>query len=150
MCTASRILFLMLLFFCGLNLAETLGRSAIPLSLQGEVQRLETRYEMEPGVDDVHLLWIGNRFLQIDPELAGKLRLGDRISKRPWERFLQTPRGRIPLTFSQDFRGMLAVMPWLLICGWVLIRNACSTSPTTKRDPVTTTRPSGPASSTAR
>ena len=148
--TASRILFLLLFCFCGLNLAETLGRSVIPFSLHGEVRRLETRWEMEPGVDDVHLLWVGNRVLQIDPEPAGKLRRGDRISKRAWERSLETPRGKMALTLSQDFRGMLLVTPWLLLMGWFLVRSACNASATTKRDPLTTTKPSGPASSTAR
>ena len=148
--TASRILFLLLLSFCGLNLAETLGRSALPFSLQGEVRRLETRFEMTPGVDDVHLLWVGDRVLQIDAELAEKLQEGDAISKRAWERSLQTPRGRIPLAPSKDFWGMLVVMPWLLICGWVFALNACKASAATKRDPLTTTAPPGPASSAAR
>ena len=121
---ASRLLFFLLLTFCGLNLAETLGRSAIPFSLQGEIRNLETRHEVEPGVDDVHLLTVGNRVLQIDAGLARQLQRGDRISKKRWEGSLQTPRGRVRLTLSQDFRGRLAVMPWLIICGWVLIRSA--------------------------
>ena len=100
---ASRFLFFLLLIFCGLNLAETLGRSAIPFSLQGEIRNLETRHEVEPGVDDVHLLTVGNRVLQIDAELAGQLQRGDRISKKGWEGSIQTPRGRVRLTLSQDF-----------------------------------------------
>lgn len=148
--TVSRILFLLLLCFCLMNLAETLGRSAIPFSLHGRIRNLETRWEIQPGVDDVHLLWVGDRVIQIDTELAERLRSGDRISKGAWEGSLQTPRGRIRLTPSQDFRGMLMVMPWLLLVGWALIRSACSASPTTKREPLTTTKPSGPASSPAR
>ena len=148
--TASRILFLLLLIFCGLNLAETLGRSAIPFSLQGTVRNLEMRREVEPGVDDVHLLTVGNRVLQIDTELAAQLRIGDRISKNGWERSLQTPRGRVRLTLSQDFRGMLVVMPWLLAMGGALLLSASSASPTTKREPETTTTSPGPASSAAR
>lgn len=147
---ASRLLFFLLLIFCGLNLAETLGRSAIPFSLQGKIRNLETRREVEPGVDDVHLLTVGNRVLQIDAELAEQLQIGDWISKKGWERSLQTPRGRVQLTFSQDFRGMEIVIPWLLGTGVVLLLSASSASPTTKREPETTTKPPEPASSTAR
>lgn len=147
---ASRLLFFLLLVFCGLNLAETLGRSAIPFSLQGKIRNLETRREVEPGVDDVHLLTVGNRVLQIDAELAGRLQIGDWISKKGWERSLQTPGGRVRLTLSQDFRGMGVVIPWLLGTGVVLLLSASSASPTTKREPETTTKPPGPASSTAR
>lgn len=147
---ASWLLFFLLLIFCGLNLAETLGRSAIPFSLQGEIRNLETRHEVEPGVDDVHLLTVGNRVLQIDTELAGQLQIGDRISKKRWAGSLQTPRGRVRLTLSQDFRGMLAVMPWLLAIGGVLLLSASNASPTTKREPETTTTSRGEASSTAR
>lgn len=143
-------LFLLLLLFCGLNLAETLGRSAIPFSLQGKIRNLEKRREMEPGVDDVHLLTVGNSVFQIDAELAGRLQIGDEISKKGWEWFLQTPRGRVKLTLSQDFRGMLAVMPWLLGTGVALLLSASSASPATKREPETTTKLPGPASSAAR
>lgn len=147
---ARRALFLLLLGFCLLNLAETLGRSGIPFSLQGKIKRVEMRREMEPGVDDVYLLWMEDRVLQIDPELAQEVRQGDRLSKRPWERSLETPRGRVRLTPSQDFRGMLLAMPWLLLCGWLFLRSACNASPAMKREPLTTTSPSGPASSPAR
>ena len=147
---ASRFLFFLLLAFCGLNLAETLGRSAIPFSLQGEIRNLEMRREVEAGLDDVYLLTVGNRVIQIDTELAGRLRIGDRISKRGWARTLNTPRGTVRLNPSQDFRGMAAVMPWLLAAGGVLLVSASSASATTKREPETTSRSPGPASSRAR
>ena len=120
----SKLLFFLLLSFCLLNLAETLGRSAIPFCLEGRIRKLETRYEVEPGVDDVHLLIVENRVLQIDAELASRLRTGDRISKKPWGRTLQTPRGAVRLSLSEDFRGMAVVMPWLLGVGWLLMRSA--------------------------
>ena len=148
--TASRIFLTLLALFCGINLAETLGRSTLPLSLEGKIRNLELRGEILPGVDDVHLLWVGNRAVQIDAELSEKLRIGDRISKRAWERSLQTSRGRIPLAPSQDFRRMGVVMPWMLAAGWILARSASNASATTKRDPLTTTKPAGPASSAAR
>ena len=119
---ANRLLFFLLLSFCLLNLAETLGRSAIPFSLQGKIKRLELRYEVEPGVDDVHLLTVGNRVLQVDADLAERLRPGDLISKKAWERSLRTPRGAVRLSLSQDFRGMAAATPWLLASGWALLR----------------------------
>ena len=147
---ARKVLFLLLLCFCLLNLGETLGRSGIPFSIQGKVQRVEMRREMEPGVDDVYLLWMENRVLQIDPELAGRLWEGERISKRAWRGSLQTPHGRIRLTPSQDFQGMLVAMPWLLACGWLFLRSTSNASPTTKREPLTTTKLSGPASPPAR
>jgi hypothetical protein len=147
---ASRLLFFLLLTFCGLNLAETVGRSAIPFSLQGKIRNLETRREVEPGVDDVHLLTVGDRVLQIDAELASRIQIGDWISKKGWETSLQTPRGRVRLALSQDFWGMGVVMPVLLGVGVVLLFSSSSASPTTKREPETTTPPLEPASSTAR
>ena len=147
---ASRFLFCSLLLFCGLNLAETFGRSVIPFPLQGKIRNLELRREVIPGVDDMHLLTVGKRVLQIDAALAGQLQIGDSISKRGWENSLHTPRGRVRLTLSKDFWGMLTVMPCLLVVSGVLLWSASSASPTTKRDPeTTTTPPTGPASSTA-
>ena len=122
--TPSRWLFSLLIFFGMLNLAEALGRSGIPLPLHGRIRNLETRWEMSRGVDDVHLLWIGKRAVQIDAELASQLRTGEEISKKAWEPRLQTPRGTIRLKPSRDFRRMLIVMPWLAAVGLTLLGSA--------------------------
>ena len=121
--TTRKLLLFLLFSFCLLNLTETLARSAIPFRLEGKIQKLELRPEMELGVDDVHLLTVGNRVFQIDAELAGKLQVGDPISKKAWDRTLQTSRGAVRLSPSKDFRGMAVVMPWLLAAGGVLLRS---------------------------
>jgi hypothetical protein len=111
----------LLVALCLGNLVVTLSRSLIPLGVDGVVSSLEVRHEKHPGLDDVHLLWMGNRARQIDAEIATSLRSGDRIHKKAWARSLQTPRGALPLAPSRDFKGMLMVMPLLiLLAGWVL------------------------------
>ena len=99
------------------NLWTTLHRSAIPIGLRGTVSSIELRNEKHPGKDDVYLAWLGKRAVHLDTPIAEALRPGDRISKRPWETRLETPRGRLPLSVSQDFRGMAALMPLLLLLG---------------------------------
>jgi hypothetical protein len=96
------------------NLAVTLLRSTIPIALNGPVTHLETRAEKHPGVDDVHLLTVGGRKLQIDAAVADRLRVGDVIDKRGWSRTLHTPRGDVRLEPSADVWGMAVAMP--IVC----------------------------------
>jgi hypothetical protein len=103
------------------NLAVTLLRSTIPLALNGTVTRLETRTEKHPGVDDVHLLTVGGRELQIDAEVAGLLHVGDAIEKKPWSRTLRTPRGIVRLNPSADVWGMTMAMPIIAAASAILV-----------------------------
>lgn len=117
------VLALLLAVLCLGNLAVTFRRSLIPLRLDGTISTMEVRREKHPGVDDVHLIWVNRRSYHVDAVIAAALREGDRITKGMWGRTLQTPRGTIHLTVSQDCRGMLVVMPLLgFIGGWVLRR----------------------------
>jgi len=116
-------LLLLLAAFGLLNLSETLKRSTIPLALDGAVTYKELRREKRAGVDDAHLVWVDGRMREVDPALFDRLRVGDRVSKRAWERTLQTPRGPVPLNPSRDFWGMAATMPLLAAAGgWLLLR----------------------------
>jgi len=108
---------------CLLNLGHTLRRSTLPLRLEGTVTALEVRREKKPGIDDVHLLWLGRRVIEVDPAVTAQLRPGERISKRAWDREIQTPRGPVRLKPSRDFWGMAVVMPALAaLTGWLLER----------------------------
>lgn len=106
---------------CFGNLAETLRRSAIPTRLDGTVSALEIRREKHPGLDDVHLLWMKGRAIHVDAQVAKVLRQGDRIVKPAWSNKLNTPRGQITLQVSEDFKGMMLMMPLIvLISAWLL------------------------------
>ncbi len=97
------------------NLYTTLHRSGIPLGLDGVITRIEIRHEKHPGVDDVPLIWLGNRAVHLDPEAARELRPGEKIFKRPMESSLQTPRGPVRLHPSRDFKGMAVLMPLIVL-----------------------------------
>jgi len=93
------------------NLSVTFLRSTIPLAIRGKVSALETRRESHPGVDDVHLVTIGDRRLHIDAEVASHLQIGDSVEKGAWSRTLQEPRGTVRLNPSADVWGMAITMP---------------------------------------
>ncbi len=97
------------------NLYATLNRSTIPRSLHGTVVRLQVVHEKHPGLDDVHLLTLGERTIQVDPELAAHLRVGERVDKDAWSATLSTSSGSIHLSTSKDFHGMVVTMPVLLV-----------------------------------
>lgn len=105
------------------NLAFTLARSTIPLRIDGVVSDVRTLREKHPGVDDVHILVVSGRSLQVDAEVAEHLHPGDRVSKARWASRMQRGRGSFPLRLSRDFRGMLVAVPVTLAWAGVLRRN---------------------------
>lgn len=102
------------------NLWTTLHRSGFPVRMEGTVSRIEIRHEKHPTWDDVYLVWLGRRAVHLDMPIAQALRVGDRVSKRRWEFHMETPRGRLPLSVSKDFKGMAVLMPLLLLLAWLL------------------------------
>ena len=113
--TPRKVLLLLILLTALGNLFSTLHRSAIPLGLEGTVSRVELRHEKHPRVDDVHLVWLGGRAVHLDPAIAEQLRAGDRISKKPGQAHLPTPRGPLRLPLSRDFKGMAVLMPLMVL-----------------------------------
>lgn len=108
-------------------------RSAVPLSFDGPVEKIEVRREKHPGLDDVHLVTIGGRTLHVDAGVAGTLREGDRASKHAWSWRLSTPRGEVTLGLSNDARGMLVAMPLLVLLSCVGLFFGCR--PSAKQPP---------------
>ena len=104
---------------CVGNLTFTFWRSTIPLALEGTVQSIEFLTEKNPGIDDVHVLEIDDEEFHIDKALAGQLTANVHISKDAWSSELTVGKGDIARTVnlepSQDFKGMLFLIPAVLI-----------------------------------
>lgn len=107
----------------GGNLYETLRRSTIPLSLEGEVRDVELRREKHPGIDDVHLLEFSFGSVHVDAAVAERIGEGDILQKDAWSRELTVNGARTNVEFSRDFRGMLVVMPVVtIVLVWLLAK----------------------------
>jgi hypothetical protein len=100
--------------FCLLNLWVTFHRSLIPVGLNGVVTEIETRFEKDPGTDDVVLIHVDDEAIQVDPQVARRLDEGQRVSKLPFTTAIETSSGYVRLRPSTDFKRMLFVMPAML------------------------------------
>jgi len=126
---------------------ETTNRSAIPQQLDGTITQIEVLAEKRPGVDDVYMVWLDQRRIHLDPELAKQLREGDPISKTRWAKQLQTPRGTVSLKLSRDFWGMVWTLPLIGWVGlWLFRRKDSIASAATNNEPATTTSASSTGS----
>ena len=96
-------------------------RTAIPLAIDGTVECVEVRPEKHAGCDDVHLVTIDGRVWHLDPLVGKRLVRGDVIHKLAYDRTLETPRGKVQLEPSADVRGMLIVLPALLVLSIVML-----------------------------
>lgn len=106
---------------CIANLAVTLHRSLIPISLEGVITDVEIRFEKHRGVDDVYLISVNDRRLHVDASAGAALKVGDHVRKRPLSPVLETPRGKVPLRPSRDFTRMLVVMPLTMLLTLALL-----------------------------
>lgn len=119
---SSRLSILALVVLLALaNVAVTIRRSTIPLSLRGGVSDIQRRFEKHPGMDTVYLITVDEETIQVDEELALRLDEGDVIEKRAWSTQMDVNRGRTTLDTSTDFDRMLVAMPILvLVTLWLL------------------------------
>ena len=104
--------------FCGGNLWFAAARSTIPLALEGVVRNKELRREKHPGVDDVYLLHLDRSgAIPVDRSVFDHVQPGDLLRKPRWSRQLQAGNRYVPLSWSDDSRGMLVAMPvaWAVI-----------------------------------
>lgn len=112
--TAAVILVLLGIGFAMANVWVTAARSLIPLELDGQVLRVETRLEKHPGLDDVHVMQIqesrGEREFQFDAVLRPLLRPEIRIAKERFSHELYVNGDATHLDFSADFRGIAVTM----------------------------------------
>jgi hypothetical protein len=108
------------------NLAETFRRTTIPLAIEGAVTDEKMFFEKQRGVDDIHLVTIGDRTLHVTKPVAELMEIGDRVQKQAWSRSISVNGERSRLSPSQDFLGMLIVMPVVLAV--VILLNASTGS----------------------
>ena len=87
------------------------ARSGILLRFDGTVTAIEVRREHQQGVDDVWLVSIDGQPVHLDPQLAGSLRVGDRIVKRRWDAIVLIDGESRELSPTTDARRMLLVAP---------------------------------------
>lgn len=112
------------------NIAVTFRRSTIPMAFEGRVGSIEARSEKHEGVDDVYLLSIGERTVQIDEAVADLVDEGDPIHKEAWSRKIVVGGRPAEVEVSKDFRRMAIVMPGIvLIALLILYRRRPSPSP---------------------
>lgn len=115
---------LIVLALCAGNLWFTLARSTIPFELNGKVESVDVLTEKHPGLDDVYLVRIGDREIQVDEAVARSLRVGDHIRKDSWTweiLNLSDVGTSIRLTPSKDFWGMGRTMPVVLIAASLVL-----------------------------
>ena len=108
------LLVLVVLLAAG-NLGSTLSRSGIPAELTGYVERVEVRREKHAGLDDAHLVTIGERELHLDAEVAALLHEGDEVGKAAWSTDLVIQGHKHRVGLSKDFIRMALAMPLLVI-----------------------------------
>jgi hypothetical protein len=97
------------------NVWATVSRSVIPLDLTGTVQAVDVRFQKDPGLDDVWFVTVEGRQLVVDEEVARRLRVGQQVRKEAWSRTLVAADDVIALRLSPDARGMLVVVPAVLV-----------------------------------
>ena len=113
------------------NVWFTAARSTIPLALDGVVTTMELRREKHPGRDDVFLLKLHSRTVQVDEAVYRTVSMGERLHKARWSKRLRHDGQTLSLTWSRDFRGMLLAMPMVIVillatCGMTLVAGATS------------------------
>ena len=119
------ILMALLAILCMLNLVVTLTRSTIPLRLEGRLERIEFLTEDNPGIDDIYVLHIGDDDVHVDRGVAKQLTAGVYVAKDAWSNDLTVGRFQaartVELSPSEDFAGMLVVMPVVAVVVAVLL-----------------------------
>ena len=115
-----------MLLLCALlgaaNLVLTLSRSLIPFALDGTVKDIVWRYEKHIGLDDVFLLTVGGRTIQVDAQVAWALQPGDHVSKPAFARTAQVNGAAVRLTASREFWRMAIAMPLIVVICALLTR----------------------------
>ena len=101
--------------FAALNVVETVRRSWIPSAVDGTVESIQVRTEKNPGVDDVWLVTVDGDTDHVDAEVGRRLAEGDMVSKAAGATTLQVNGRAVPLQLSRDARGMLVVMPLVVV-----------------------------------
>jgi hypothetical protein len=111
------------------NSYETLRRSTIPLAIEGRVESVEVRREKEPGVDDVHLLFVDGETFHVDADVARAVDRGAELHKESWTSTLRTDQVSHRLSPSRDAKGMFIVMPVVLLVLGILLLTAVRRTP---------------------
>ncbi|MDQ4094805.1 MAG: hypothetical protein M3174_01180 [Actinomycetota bacterium] len=108
---------------CLVNLAVTLVRSTIPISIEGTIERIEFLSEENPGIDDIYVLHVDGAEIHVDREVARRLVSNVHVSKDAWSTEMTVGRYEaartVDLAPSEDFAGMTLTMP--IVLGVLLI-----------------------------
>jgi hypothetical protein len=114
------------------NVMVTGLRTTIPRSLDAVVAERVVLHEKHPGLDDACLLALDDgRTLQVDPVIYDTVAPRDRLQKAAWEHTLQIDDRTLPLDWSADARGMVCLMPLVVV---VMLAQAWWAA-TTRRQP---------------
>lgn len=103
------------------NLWFAAVRSTIPLALDGQIQSKERRLEKHPGIDDVFLITLNGRTLQVDQPLYDAVNPGTVVDKWSWSHEVAMSGAGIRLSWSPDARGMAWAMPFTMAILAVLV-----------------------------
>lgn len=105
-------LFILAVLFAISNLWFAAARSTIPLELDTTVVDRQRLFEKSRGVDDVFLMTLeSGRRIQVDRHVYEAVNKNDSIEKPSWARRLKVNDHNHVLKWSQDYRGMVWVMP---------------------------------------
>ena len=97
------------------NLWVAAQRSTIPIRLDEQVVRQETRREKHPDRDDVHCLYCeSGRSRHVDRGVFDAVEPQQQIRKAGWAKELADDGQAVRLNWSADTRGMTRAMPLLL------------------------------------
>ncbi|HSV38176.1 MAG TPA: hypothetical protein VLI04_05400 [Nocardioidaceae bacterium] len=115
--------------FAALTMWETLARSTIPLSIDGQVTEVAVR--AEDGDQRVWFIEVDDEFVRMDEEIGARLVAGDVVRKDAWSTTLVVNGNDVPLKLSRDARGALWFAPLLVILGaaltWLQLRGSPDT-----------------------
>ncbi|HUE75082.1 MAG TPA: hypothetical protein VMP01_29710 [Pirellulaceae bacterium] len=109
------LLYLVGLMLAAANLWFTAARSTIPIALDGVISSTAMGREKHAGLDDVFWIRLGSQpAIQVDEPVYRAVAIGQRLEKPRWSKQLRVGGHTFALTWSQDFRGMIAAMPIVL------------------------------------
>lgn len=100
----------------GGNLWVAASRSTIMQPLQGTITGKQVRAEKIGGVDDVYFLRIDRETrIQVDRSVFDAVERGEAVEKEPWSRTLRHGKSTVELGWSVDVRGMVWLMPLVML-----------------------------------
>ena len=98
------------------NVMETMSRTFVPTSIAASVTDVEVRREKHAGLDDVYLIHFSDGTVRhAEGSVFASLHVGALVEKDAWSGMMTIDGEAVELEWSDDVRGMVVLMPWILV-----------------------------------